>query len=100
MQILFRRNTHDEHGDYRKECDNIDCPTAGIGVHAFDNRESIDFSEFVARNKKYYADNPTDGVLEVIQPKVSDYLFDLAKMVHAGLAVAEIHESYPDSGGQ
>jgi hypothetical protein len=94
MRILFRRNTHDEHGNYRKECDFIDCPTAGIGVHAFDSRESIDFSAFVARNRKYYADNPMDGVLEVIPPKIADYLFDLAKMVRSGLVVAEVHVTF------
>lgn len=89
QEIRFYRRTHDEHGNYRQECDSEECQRVhkevrGIGIHALDSKKGMTFAEFVESHRKYVRDYPDDSDV----PPITELLEDLAAMLRCGLATS------------
>lgn len=89
LKIRFKRNTHDESGKYRQECDSEECQRVhnevrGIGIHALDSEKAMTFSEFVESHRKYVNCYPDDSDM----PTTPELLEDLAAMLRCGLAAS------------
>lgn len=88
--VLFCRNTHDEHGKFREELYGVQCDCAGLGVHALDTGKPLTLGDFIAEHRKYAADWNEEV------PSTDRLLDDLAAMIRAGLVVVKYEYAFQE----
>jgi hypothetical protein len=106
MQILFRRSTHDENGNYkfherdqegwrRAREEGLDWPPPeDVGlVHSLSPKKWMTLSEIVAEVREYEATTGQDGLISQNPPEsgvlIHDILINLAYLVENGYAEAK-----------